>query len=252
MLNGKTTAISGGLGLLGTAFSRAIVANGGNVVIGDVSENKGELLIDELGNKNATYYNGNLTIISEMDNFISHGLEKFGQIDAAVHCAYPVSAQWGTRLEDLEPTDLEKDLFCQLGGAILFSQRTITQFRKQGCGNLIHISSIQGISAPKFEHYSGTDMVSPIEYSAIKAGVIAIVRYLAKYTQGENIRVNCISPGGILNNQPVSFLKKYQSNCSSKGMLDPEDIMGTLLFLLSDNSKYINGQNIVVDDGWSL
>ena len=119
-------------------------------------------------------------------------------------------------------------------------------------GNLIHISSIQGISAPKFEHYIDTDMVSPIEYSAIKSGIISISRYLAKYYKHSNIRSNCISPGGILDNQPDEFLLNYNSECSSKGMLDSEDLCGSLLFLLSEESKYINGQNIIVDDGWSL
>jgi len=140
----------------------------------------------------------------------------------------------------------------QLGGAILFSQQILRVFERQGYGNLIHISSIQGVSAPKFEHYMGTNMVSPIEYSAIKAGIIAITRYLAKYCKNKNIRVNCISPGGILNDQPDSFQKEYQSSCLSKGLLEARDIAGTLTFLLSKNSKYISGQNIIVDDGWML
>jgi NAD(P)-dependent dehydrogenase (short-subunit alcohol dehydrogenase family) len=95
-------------------------------------------------------------------------------------------------------------------------------------------------------------MVSPIEYSAIKSGIISITKYLAKYCKGENIRVNCVSPGGILDNQPEVFLEKYNATCSSKGMLDAQDISGTFIYLLSDASKYLNGQTIVVDDGWSL
>ena len=83
-------------------------------------------------------------------------------------------------------------------------------------------------------------------------GIIAIMHYLAKYCKRRNIRVNCISPGGILDNQPESFLKKYRSSCTSKGMLDPEDLVGALLYLLSDQSRYVNGHNIIVDDGWSL
>ena len=95
-------------------------------------------------------------------------------------------------------------------------------------------------------------MISPIEYSAIKTGIIGVTKYLAKYCKGENIRVNCISPGGILDNQPEQFLNKYRESCNSKGILDARDILGALIFLLSDNSEYINGQNIVIDDGWSL
>jgi enoyl-[acyl-carrier-protein] reductase (NADH) len=75
---------------------------------------------------------------------------------------------------------------------------------------------------------------------------------MAKYFKGMNIRVNAISPGGILDSQPREFLEKYNKLCSTKGMLSKEDLNETLIFLLSDMSMYINGQNIVVDDGFSI
>jgi NAD(P)-dependent dehydrogenase (short-subunit alcohol dehydrogenase family) len=252
MLDNLIVFISGGAGRIGSAFSQAVVENGGKVLIGDINRELGYQLVSELGDENSMFLEGNLTEPNTVNQMIENGLGKFGNIDAAVHCAYPVSTQWGTRFEDLKSKGLEKDLFNQLGGAILFSQQMIRYFRKQGHGNLVHVSSIQGIAAPKFEHYEDTDMVSPIEYSAIKAGIISITRYLAKYCKNQNIRVNCISPGGILDNQPKSFIKNYRNSCNSKGLLDPSDINGTLLYLLSDQSKYVNGQNIVIDDGWSL
>ena len=252
MLNNQIVAISGGVGRIGSAFSRAVVENGGRVIIGDINSESGHQLVSELGDNASLFFEGNLTEPNTVDLMIRKGLEKFGKIDAAVHCAYPVSEQWGTAFEDLKPANIEKDLFNQLGGAIFFSQRMIHHFRQQGHGNLLHISSIQGAFAPKFDHYKGTEMISPIEYSAIKAGVISITRYLAKYCKNQKIRVNCISPGGILDEQPESFLKKYRSSCNNKGMLDAGDVIGTLIFLLSEQSKYITGQNIIVDDGWSL
>ena len=75
---------------------------------------------------------------------------------------------------------------------------------------------------------------------------------MAKCLGRKNIRVNAISPGGILNNQPKNFLKMYNKRCLNKGMLDAKDLSGALIFLLSDNSRYVNGQNIVVDDGFTL
>tara|TARA_X000000368_G_scaffold390416_1_gene353605 strand:+ start:3741 stop:4340 length:600 start_codon:yes stop_codon:yes gene_type:complete len=198
------------------------------------------------------FFKGDLVSPENIDSMIKKGVDKFGKIDAAIHCAYPTTGQWGSSFEDLQPEYLRDDLFNQLGGAILFSQRIIYYFRRQEYGNLLHISSIQGISTPKFGHYKNTSMVSPIEYSAIKAGVISITRYLAKYCKGEHIRVNCISPGGILDNQPESFVERYNASCQSKGMLNVEDLAGALLFLLSAQSEFITGQNIIVDDGWSL
>jgi len=252
MLNNIIVAISGGAGRIGSAFSKAVVENGGKVIIGDINIELGNQLVSELGDDVALFFEGNLTDPATVNQMLKNGKEKYGRIDAAVHCAYPVSEQWGTRFEDLESEGLEKDLFNQLGGAILFSQQMVQFFQKQGHGNLVHISSIQGVATPKFDHYEGTDMVSPIEYSAIKAGIISITHYLAKYCKNQKIRINCISPGGILDKQPESFLNRYKSSCLSKGMLDAGDITGALIFLLSNQSKYVNGQNIIVDDGWSL
>ena len=153
---------------------------------------------------------------------------------------------------DLNIEIITQDLKMQLAASIIFSQKVIKYFESQGYGNLIHISSIQGLSAPKFYHYEGTEMISPIQYSAIKSGIISITKYLAKYLTKKSIRVNCVAPGGILGQQPESFLRKYNESCTSKGMLDTQDVVGAILFLISDESKYINGQSITVDDGWSL
>jgi NAD(P)-dependent dehydrogenase (short-subunit alcohol dehydrogenase family) len=252
MRENQVVAITGAVGRIGSVFADSIVKNGGKVLLGDIAKEQGHKLERNLGVENALFFSEDLTIPENIDYFISEGLKKFRRLDAAVHCAYPTSNQWGTCFEELRPEGLKEDLFKQLGGAILLSQRMIHQFKKQGYGHLIHMSSIQGIATPKFEHYQSTEMVSPIEYSAIKSGIVSITRYLAKYCKGQNIRVNCISPGGILDNQPDSFLKHYRNSCNSKGMLDAGDITGTLLYLLSDQAKYVNGQNLVVDDGWTL
>ena len=92
----------------------------------------------------------------------------------------------------------------------------------------------------------------PVEYAAIKSGLIHLTKYMAKYFKGKNIRVNTISLGGIEDKQPESFLRAYKEFCLNKGMLNAKDISGTVLFLLSDLSEYVNGQNIVVDDGFTL
>jgi len=252
MLNDNVVAVTGGLGLIGKAFCKEIIKNKGKVIIGDLYKKQGISFQNELGEENALFIELNSSESDSIDNFLENGKNHFGKIDSAVHCAYPKSKQWGTKFEKLKAEGLKDDLFNQLGGAIIFSQRLISFYRAQGHGNLIHISSIQGLAAPKFDHYERTNMVSPIEYSAIKSGVISITKYLAKYCKGENIRINSISPGGILDNQSDVFLEKYNSSCISKGMLDPQDLNGTLIYLLSSMSRFVNGQNIIVDDGWTL
>ena len=95
-------------------------------------------------------------------------------------------------------------------------------------------------------------MHSAIEYAAIKSGIISITRWLAKRYRQQNIRVNCISLGGILGQQPKSFLTRQRNSCNSKGMLNVKDVAGALLCLLSNPYQFVTGQNLVVDDGWSL
>ena len=110
-----------------------------------------------------------------------------------------------------------------------------------------------GFKAPRFNIYENTSMTMPVEYAAIKGGLINLTRYLASYLGEYNISVNSISPGGIYNDQPVDFVRKYSEYVLlEKRMAIPSDIVGTVLFLLSNASNYITGQNFIIDGGWSL
>ena len=248
----KTIIVTGGAGRIGSALATDLGKHGHQVLLGDINNSKLLKIKKKLNSKNIETFQGDLTTKNNIDKFIKFGVKKFKNIHAAVHCSYPTSKKWGARLEDLEEIHLKNDLQNQLGGSIIFSQRIMKYFLKQKKGNLILISSIQGIQAPKFNHYKNLNMTSPIEYSAIKSGIISITKYLSKYYKNRNIRINCVSPGGIKDNQPKLFTKRYRQSCNSKGLLDGEDISKLILFLLSDKSKYITGQNLIIDDGWSL
>ena len=118
---------------------------------------------------------------------------------------------------------------------------------------IVYISSIYGFMAPRFELYENANFTSPVEYSAIKGALLSLTKYLASYLGKHDIRVNAISPGGVYDNQPESFVRQY-SNKTIVGnrMADTDDLNGALVFLLSDSSRYVTGQNIVVDGGWSI
>ena len=178
VLNNKTIVVTGGCGLLGQEIAKKISQQKANVIIADVNNSIGNALASN--NDLIHYYNLDISNSEKISEFISDVINKFGCIDGAVHSAYPRTEQWGTRFEELKQDYLKEDLFNQLGVAIMFSQKIIKQFLKQKHGNLIHISSIQGVAAPKFDHYLDTKMVSPIEYSACKAGIINMVKYLFK------------------------------------------------------------------------
>ncbi len=242
-LNNKVIIVTGCNGRIGTQVVKDLVKRNANVVLCDLKKPK---------KKQKNFFKLDITNEKKTDQFLKTIKRKYKKIDCLIHCAYPKTKDWGTNFEKLKFESLSKNLSLQLGGSILLSKQIIKIFKKQNYGNLILISSIQGVSAPKFEHYKGTKMTSPIEYTAIKSGIISITKYLAKFVRNTKIRVNCVSPGGILDNQPNNFLKAYRTSCNSKGMLSPNDISNTIIFLCSEQSNYINGQNIIIDDGWTL
>jgi NAD(P)-dependent dehydrogenase (short-subunit alcohol dehydrogenase family) len=254
-LAGKNLLITGGAGRIGSATARAALSEGANVVLADISAVRLNAFICSLSSSCQGRVHAliaDVTTEGGIVTLVDQAVAAVGPLNAAVHSAYPMSAGWGTPFEQLTPSSLHEDLANQLGGAILFSQQILRHFQSNSGGDLVHISSIQGVCAPKFEHYQGTAMTSPIEYAAIKAGVIAITRWLAKYHSGQNIRVNCVSPGGIADGQPDEFLGRYRESCTNFGMLTGEQVASTIVFLLSTPAEAINGQNIIVDDGWSL
>ena len=249
MLKNKVIVIIGANGLLGKEFVKTCLENNAKVVASDIVEDLG------FGGKDLEYKKYkkcDITNKNSILNLINFTKEKFGKIDGVVNSTYPRNKNYGKKFEEVEYKDFCENVNLHLGGYFLVIQQFAEFFKKQGYGNIISIASIYGVIPPRFEIYEGTNMTMPVEYNVIKHSIISLTKYVAKYYKGYNIRANTISPGGILNNQSKEFLDKYNQYALNKGMLDKSDINGTLLFLLSDLSKYINGQNIVVDDGWIL
>jgi len=256
MLKDKVVVVTGGAGLIGQEFVRAIIEQNGIAIIADINKNEGQRVSNELSDKlksnKIVFFELDITSKKSLQKCISYLDNKYGRIDALVNNAYPRNKNYGRHFFDVEYDDFVENLGMNLGGCIIPSQLFSLYFQNQGYGNIINISSIYGVIAPKFEIYNNTGMTTPVEYAAIKSGILHLTKYMAKYFKGKSIRVNAISPGGILDSQPEEFLKKYNQECSTKGMLNGCDLNGTLVFLLSDMSAYINGQNIIVDDGFSL
>ena len=256
MLKSKVVVITGAAGLIGQEFVKAVVEKDGIAIIADINEELGksvkESLLKELNTKNIDFIQLDITSKESLQKCIDYLDDKYKRIDALVNNAYPRNKNYGKYFFDVDYDDFVENVGLNLGGYFTTSQQFAKYFQKQGYGNIINISSIYGVVAPKFEIYKGTSMTMPVEYAAIKSGLIHLTKYMAKYFKGMNIRVNTLSPGGIVDNQPESFLNAYKEQCLNKGMLDKSDLKGTLVYLLSNMSKYVNGQNIVVDDGFSL
>lgn len=248
----KTVMVVGAAGTIGSALCESLYNSGCNLIMCDIDGKRLSSVTATMVASRKIVSVGDCSDVVFVDDLIEKAKIKFGSIDAAVYGAYPKPAGWGISFDELTEGVLSNHLFSQLGAPIIFSKEILSYFASESKGSLVHISSIQGVSSPKFEHYLNTSMTSPIEYTAAKAGVISITKYLAKSLLGTGIRVNCVSPGGIFDNQPASFVKKYNKSCNSKGLLDAGDVVGAIEFLISKQSRFITGQNIIVDDGWTL
>jgi len=256
-LSKKTILLTGALGLLGKAFARACALAGANLVLLDIRQNEGEVfaksLAEETKNDDIVFAHCDITRKDEIQQAVALTLSRFGSLDALVNNAYPRNKNYGKPFEEIAYEDFCENLNMHLGGYVLMTQQVLPVMKKQGAGNIIFMSSIYGFCAPRFEVYEATKMTMPIEYAAIKGALLNLTKYVAALAGKNGIRVNALSPGGILNDQDPAFVKAYSSHVPlGTRMANPDDITGALLFLLSDASSYVTGQNIVVDGGWSI
>jgi NAD(P)-dependent dehydrogenase (short-subunit alcohol dehydrogenase family) len=255
MLNDAVVVVAGGAGLLGRSFVRCIAEHGGIAVVADLDTEAAARVAAEAVETNSGRVEAatlDITDKASVSALIAGVRERHGRIDAVVNSAYPRNRNYGRKLEEVTYDDFCENLDLHLGGCFLVAQQFGLYFRSQGRGNIVNLASIYGTMPPRFEVYAGTSMTMPVEYAAIKSAIIQLTRYFAQYFKGDRIRVNCLSPGGIRDEQPEAFLRAYKAYCGAKGMLEPADITGALLFLLSGASQYMTGQNLVVDDGFSL
>lgn len=253
LLLDKNILIAGAGGLIGSKIVAKALAQGANVIAADIDvlSMKNRLLsvnID-IDDKQLTLVELDITNEQSLKNFFSQQTN----MDGAVNTTYPRNKKYGAHFFDVSLDSFNENVSLHLGSAFLFMQQCALYFkRNKSPFSLVNFSSIYGIVAPRFDVYENTHMTMPVEYAAIKSGIVQLNKYVAAYVNDSDFRVNSVSPGGIFDYQDNSFLAKYKKNTHGKGMLDPDDVIGAVLFLLSEQSKYITGQNIVVDDGFSL
>lgn len=255
MLANDVVVVSGGAGLIGKQFCHAIAKSGGIAIVADINLVNAQNVALEINNQFPGIAEACEMDISSKDSInklIDYLVNKYGQVHSLVNNAYPRNKNYGHKIEDVTYADFNENVGMHLGGYFLASQQFCIFFKKQGFGSIVNMSSIYGVIAPRFDIYEQTTFSMPVEYAAIKSAVIHLTHYFAQYYKKTGIRVNCISPGGVLAGQAEAFLEKYNSYCSTKGMLDPQDLCGALIFLLSAESKFVNGQNLIVDDGFTL
>lgn len=196
-------------------------------------------------------YRYDITKKENIDALITMVIGKYGRIDGLVNAAYPYTSDWGNKFEDVTYESWQKNVDMQMNAVFYICQQVLIHMKEQGYGSVVNISSIYGVVGNDFTIYEGYGGTSPVAYSAIKGGIINMTRYMASYFGKYGIRVNCMSPGGVFNNQHSSFLERYNSKTPLKRMGRAEEMGPPVTFLLSDDASYITGHNLIVDGGWT-
>ena len=238
----KIIVVTGGNGLLGRQMVSTFREQGAHVIAADIcfeTQGSDDFIID-------------ITDEESVKNGVAAIVAKYNRIDGWVNNAYPRTKDWGTKFENIPLDSWRKNVDMHLNGYFLCCQVVLEEMKKQKFGSVINMSSIYGIVGPDFTVYEGTEMTMPAAYSAIKGGLNNLTRYLASYFGEFQVRVNTVSPGGIFDHQPEAFVTNYNKKVPMKRMGSPKDIVSAVFYLLTDDSSYITGHNLVVDGGWSI
>jgi len=264
-LSGKVVVITGAVGLLGVRHAEAVAAYGGTPVLLDLSQ----VAVDELSKKlndkfntNAVGFAVDITDESRVESVANDVVSQLGKIDGLVNNAANnpkvenLSETNFSRLESFPLDVWNQDIAVGLTGSYLCSKYFGFQISKnKNGGSIVNIASDLGLIAPDQRLYAKKELaahlqpVKPVTYSVIKAGLIGLTRYLSTYWVEQNVRCNAICPGGIENGQSSDFLNEVSLRIPMDRLAKPNEYQGTLVWMLSDASSYLNGAIIPVDGG---
>lgn len=264
-LDGKVIVITGAAGLLGRKHAEAIACYGGTPILLDLSEQTVNKLANELNDKyniDSVGFSVDITNEDAIKNNVNQIIEGFGKIDGLIN-----NAANNPRVEDSSEVNFSRlenfpidiwndDIDVGLTGSFLCAKYYGYQISKNpNGGSIVNISSDLGLVAPDQRLYSKHGLleaqqpVKPVTYSVVKAGIIGLTRYLATYWAKKNVRCNAMCPGGIQNEQPEEFLHKVSQKIPMDRLANVDEYQGTLVWMLSDASSYLNGAIIPVDGG---
>lgn len=254
-ISGKRILLVGATGVLGRVYASALAEiNDIQLLIADTKQTDIISYANQLGVLGVEI---DVTSESSVIGCLQYMEDQFGGLDSVINNAAATGESLmgsGDAFTNFENYPLEvwkKTIDINLTGTFLVSREAGRLIKKTSkCGNLINIASIYGVVGPDHRIYEGQPFKSFPGYSASKSGVIGLTKWLATWWGGD-IRVNCISPGGGFNKHNNQFVKAYSDRVPMSRMAERDELTGIILYLLSDQSSYVTGQNFIVDGGFT-
>jgi 2-deoxy-D-gluconate 3-dehydrogenase len=263
-LTGRVAVVTGGPGLLGKEFCRTLAEAGASLVVVDINAEGCQAVAEDLTRQGypAIAVPTDITQPESVQNMVDAVLREGGRLDILVNSAAldpkfdPQHMGPGASgaFEDYPLDSWKQALDVNLTGMFLCCQAAVRPMLAQGKGAIINICSTYGLGGPDqriYEKPGQPRRYKPVYYTVTKAGVLGLTKYLATYYGEQNIRVNALTPGGVYNDHDEDFVKAYSYRTVMGRMAQRHEMNGALLFLASDASSYMTGNNLVVDGGWT-
>lgn len=258
-LTGRTVVITGGGGILGQRIVRALVGAGANVAViePDLDKAAAACPSEENLTGQARPFSADITDPSRVREVAEEIETRLGPVSGLINAAAIKSPNFFEPFETFPIEDWKQVMDVNLTGAFLCAQVFGGAMARRSEGAIINVLSIYGIVAPDQRIYEGSmyeghPINTPAIYSASKAGLWGLTRYLSAYWGDKNVRVNAVTPGGVFSGQNDTFVGRYSARVPMGRMADKDEMSGAVVFLLSSAASYITGQNIVVDGGLSV
>lgn len=256
-LEGKNIAITGAAGHLGSELSVFLSQAGANLYLIDRDSSGLESLANKVSNEtkaSVSVYAADLEDQNSRSQLVEQVAEKCNALDGLIHSAAFVGTSdlsgWAVQFKDQSIDTWRRAIEVNVIAPFHLTQLMLPLFESSNAPSVVMIGSVHGVVGPDWGLYEGLAMASPAAYSASKAALLQLSRWLAT-SLAPSIRVNSVSPGGIERGQAAEFISRYESRTPMKRMGSEQDLLGAVAFLLSDASHYVTGQNIVIDGGYT-
>ena len=255
-LKNKTILISGSSGLMGTFLTKELSKFDCNLIITDLFLNR-----EIVDNEKLIQIKCDIASIDSVKLLLAKSVEKFKKIDCLINCAaindsLEKNIKKNSNIIPETSEEFMKIISINLGGAYNLCTLIGEHMIGNGKGRIINIASTYGVVVPDQNIYKNKNskqiFIKGPAYPVSKAAVIQMSKYFAALWAKKGVTINCLSPGGVLNNQDSDFIENYSKKCPMGRMANLSDYLTPILFMLSENNNYMTGSNIVIDGGWTI
>lgn len=261
-LEDRVIVVTGGMGQLGTEFTRALTSRGARAVVldVDVAPARRPALGPDVGDR-VMYIGADISRRDQLESALVQIVKQWGVPhglinNAALDSPPNAPASENGPFEDYPRESWDRILDVNLTGTFLCCQVFGGRMAQEGRGTIVNISSIYGIVSPdqriyEYRRKDGVPFIKPVAYAASKSGLLNVTRYLATYWARSGVRVNTLTLAGVFRAQDPEFLEAYEARMPMGRMAEPDEYNGAIVFLCSDASRYMTGSNLVIDGGWT-